>query len=153
MSGIGPLLPSRFEPAALPSQSQNGIEQPLLRLSLQEPRAEFGENGIIEAGIGEFQSQRIFPVNPTTDGVRRLAVWEVFRKLHHNHQCQSSGSLRRLSLRRKEVGKLLICEERSEFIAHLEPDIALRKRGLSDQTGHLRNSLFCFGLEGHRFFS
>jgi len=65
---------------------QEGIEEQGLDLPGDQPGAELAQDGMVEAGIGEFQPQGILPIDAAADGVGRLAIGKAFRKLEERGQ-------------------------------------------------------------------
>jgi hypothetical protein len=74
MRGIRSLASSggeQFLSLALP---QERIEEHLLGRALHQARSEFAQHGTIEAGIAQFESLRILPVDAATHGISRLPI-------------------------------------------------------------------------------
>ena len=74
----------------------------MLGLPGDQPGAELAQDGMVEAGIGEFQPQDIFPINAAADGIRGLAIGEAFGKLEDCGQRQARGRFCGLAARREE---------------------------------------------------
>jgi len=72
---------------------------------VDQPRSKCAENGGIEAGVGEFQTEQVLPIDATAHRVGRLPAWRD----------------RRLPSCGKQVRKVLIAEERAELI--IEPEL------------------------------
>ena len=106
---------------------------------MDETRAEFTEYRRIKPRIREFQAQRIFPIDPPTDGIRSLAVGQVFGELEDQHQRQPCGGFGRLPGRRKEGGKLGIRLQGAKRNADLEAQHTLRKGGVGHPRGFCGN--------------
>jgi hypothetical protein len=81
MRRIATLLATGFEPASLLADLQKPIEQQRLLLVVYQTCTEFGHHGEIKTGIGQFQAQCIFPVNPLTHGIGCLPIGETFTLL------------------------------------------------------------------------
>jgi hypothetical protein len=74
MSGICSLATSGYEQFLRLAHPQEGSQEDLLSRALHQARSEFAQHGTIEAGIAQFKSQRILPIDPTSHGVGRLPV-------------------------------------------------------------------------------
>ena len=53
---------------------QEGVEELQLGLAVDQARAEFAEDGVVEAGIGQFQGEGVLPVDSPADGIGGLAI-------------------------------------------------------------------------------
>jgi hypothetical protein len=53
---------------------QQGVEQQQFGPTRDQAGAELAEHGVVEAGIGEGEAERVLPVDPAPHGVGRLAV-------------------------------------------------------------------------------
>jgi hypothetical protein len=66
------------------------IEQQIYCIAVHEPRAELTQDGIGhppgEARIGQFQSQKILPIDATSDGVRSLTIREILSTLQDRNE-------------------------------------------------------------------
>ena len=116
MRGVRPLAAPRLEQPQRPHSLQEGIQEPRRGVTRDQARAELAQHGKVEAGIGEFKPEGIFPVNATADGLGRLAVGQVFDKLQDTDQGQSPRTGRRLPMRGEQVGEVLVRIEGPEFV-------------------------------------
>jgi hypothetical protein len=73
-------------PAALLEQSpfappiEQRIQKPLLGWARDQARAELAEDGVIESGVGPFQTERLLPVHAAPHRLRRLPIRETLDK-------------------------------------------------------------------------
>jgi len=146
MGGIRALCTPCFQEVVGFEPLQQRLEEQRLGAPMDETRAEFTQYRGIKPRIGEVQGQRIFPVDPSADGIRGLAVGQAFGELQDQHQRQPCGSFGWLTSRRKERGTLGILIEGTERIANLEAQRPLGKSGMGhtnrfcgdgDYGGHL----------------
>ena len=112
----------------------------------QQALAKLTQHREVEAFVGQFQAEGIFPVNAGAHRIGSLTVREVLGELHDADQCQPPGGISRLTVGRIEVGELVVGEERAQHIAHLHVDIAFAKRAPGDFGGQVRN-----GRDGSAF--
>jgi hypothetical protein len=68
------LAPTRFEQPLRLCQRQQRIQEEVLRCSRDEPSAKLTQDGMVEARVGEVETQDVFPINPAPDGIRGLAI-------------------------------------------------------------------------------
>src|SRR5260370_27396655 len=127
MGRVGALPPSGFEPSAFPTSLQKQIQQTLFSISLDQARAKFGEDSMVEARSAEFKAERIFPGQPITHRISSLAIRQPFHKLKHGHQCQPPRGQSGLTMGRKEVSKCLVGVDGSQCVTHLYENISTRK--------------------------
>ena len=74
MRRIGALMSTRFEPSTFLEQFEDPGQQPLFRMPGNEPRTKFTQHGEIKAWVGQFQTERIFPIDTATDRLSGLSV-------------------------------------------------------------------------------
>src|SRR5262245_6562763 len=103
---------------------------------------------MMKARISDLEPQDIFLVNPTTHGLRRLAIREVFGKLKHRGQGQTRGCLGGLPPRRKEGSELRVLIDGSEMISDLDVHVAPRERGTGDSLGVFWDGIGDLGVQG-----
>jgi hypothetical protein len=96
MSRIGSLSSSRFNNPQLYETSEKIIQEQSFGIPGNQARAKFTEHRMIKARIIEFQTQHVFPVNASTDGVGRLTIGKPFGKLHNADQGEARWRFRRL---------------------------------------------------------
>ena len=51
-----------------------------------EAGAELAENAEVKAWIGQLEPERILPVDPGPNSLRRLSVAQVLKELQHRHE-------------------------------------------------------------------
>jgi hypothetical protein len=86
MGGIGPLGAPRREPAPGLAGAQEGVQKPLGGLMGEQTTAKIVQQGEVEAWVGQFETQGIFPIHAAADGIGGLAVGEPLDVLHYHHQ-------------------------------------------------------------------
>ena len=116
MGGIGSLSSTCQKEIPLTGECQYHVEQHLFGLALDQARPEFTQHGAVEAGIGQGQSQGIFPVDPATDCLGCLAVGQALGELKQSHQRKPPWRLRRPAPCREQTSKAGIVEYRAQFI-------------------------------------
>ena len=98
MGGVGALLATGLDQAAIPEAFEHLVEQKLLSLTGDQSGAELTEDREIESGIGQLQTERVLPVDAGADRVGGLPVAEVLKELHQGHRGQSGGQPRLAAL-------------------------------------------------------
>ena len=86
MRGVGALLPTGLEQAEGPAALQQLVEEQLFGAACQQAVPEFAQDRKVEPRIGQVKTQQILPVNTRPDCLCRLAIREVFPKLHERHE-------------------------------------------------------------------
>jgi len=135
MGGISALPPTGFEPPTRAKLLQQKIEQTSLGSMSQQAAPKFGEDRKVKPRGGEFQAYSILPVNPRADGIRGLPVGQAFRILEDGDQSQTPRRLGWLTTGGKEIEKIVVLIQRSQHIAHLQIEAAVRKHGMRDTGG------------------
>jgi hypothetical protein len=69
---------------------------------------------VVEAGVYEFQAERVLPVDPAANGVGSLSVGQPLGELQHRDQGQPPRGEGRLAARREQRGKFLVLVDRTE---------------------------------------
>ena len=114
---------------------QEGVQELLFGLAVDQAGAELAEHGVVEAGIGQFQAQGVLPVDAAADGVGGLAVGEALDVLEdggHGEPCGRGGGL---SAGGEQLGELVVAVERPEFIGDAEAEGAFGEGGVGDALG------------------
>src|SRR3954454_18291826 len=91
MSRVGTLPAPLADQAEFPASFQEGVEELQFGLAVDQAGAELAEDGVVEAGIGQFQSQGVLPVDAATDGIGGLAVGETLDVLEDGDGGQPCG--------------------------------------------------------------
>jgi hypothetical protein len=101
---------------------------------------------MMEAWVGQFQPQDIFPINAAADGICGLAIREAFRKLKDRGQRQT----------RRRFGGLAACGEKhrepcvvvdgAETVGDLRIDVPARERGTGNPLGFFRDWIGGLGV-------
>lgn len=86
MGRIGPRPPRRAQHPGLAGNVQDPVEDLLPGPGLNQAGPELTGHGVVEALIGEFQAQGVFPVDPVPHRLSRLPVWQSLSELQHRHQ-------------------------------------------------------------------
>ncbi len=71
----------------------------------------------MKALVGQLQTQRVLPVNPGADGLRRLPIAEMFHELHDADQGELPGMEGRLPFDRVDSGEQVIVKKGAQLIA------------------------------------
>src|SRR5687768_16579224 len=102
---------------------------------------------MVEARIGEVQSEDIFPINAAADGICGLAIGEAFSKLEDGGQSQAGWRLYGLPVRREERRELGVVVDGAETVGDLHVDIPPRKRGTGNPLGVFRDRICGLGMQ------
>ena len=146
MRRIRPLPAPAFQERVFLSDRQQGIEQQRLRLPRDQAGTKLAQDGMVEARVGEFSPQDIFPINAAADGICGLAIRQPFGKLEDRGEGQPGRRLCRLAARREERGELRIVVDGAEPVGHLHIDIAMGKCGMGNALGVSRNQIAGMGV-------
>ena len=73
MGGVGALFAPPFEQTPFLEIRQHGLEQRMFNPASYEARTELTQDQIIEAGVGQFKPEGIFPIDATAYGISRCA--------------------------------------------------------------------------------
>ena len=144
MRGVRPLASPRFEQPLRPCQRQQGVQEERRRLTGDEPCAKLAQDGMMEAGIGQFEPQDIFPINAAADGIRGLAIGETFSKLEDRDHREARWRFCGLPAPRKEGRELGIVVESAEPVRHLHIEVPPWECGTGHPLGIFRNRISGF---------
>jgi hypothetical protein len=85
---VGALLAPRLDQAACLEALEHAVQKQVLRPARDEARAELGKHAEVEAGIGQLEPERVFPIDASTHCVGRLPVAEMLEELEHRDERQ-----------------------------------------------------------------
>jgi hypothetical protein len=111
---------------------------------LEQPSTKLAQDREVEAGIRQIESEQVFPVNPASDGLGRLAITQPLAELHERDQSQPPRRIGGLAKLGVEVGKVGVGEHGTEPIAQQHIRVAAPERRLGDAggvVGHRRERL------------
>jgi hypothetical protein len=134
---VGALAGPGREQAAVLAGFQHPVQEELLGPAGRLAAAELGEDGEIEAGIIELESEGVFPVDAAADGVGGLAIGEVLGELQDRDPGELPGWQRGLATPGVEVGEVSVAEDGPEPVAESEVGVALGEGGAGDAGGQL----------------
>ena len=83
--------PRSSDQSEFPASVQEGVQELLFGLAVDQAGAEFAEHGVIEAGVGQFQAEGVLPVDAAADGIGGLAIGEALDVLEHGGQGEPGG--------------------------------------------------------------
>ena len=126
--------------------AREGVEELLFGLAVDQAGAELAEHGVVEAGIGPFQGERVLPVDAAADGVGGLAIGESLDVLEDGDQSQPCRRSRRLSAGGEDLGELVVAVEATELVGNAEAKGAFGEGGMGDAPG-------LFGDRGGRLWA
>ena len=101
----------------------------------------------MEARVIQDETERVFPVDPSTHGLGGLAVRQPLTKLHDRHERQPPRALCRPPARREQRAEGLVVVDDAEDIPHLHIDVALRERCARHPRGLLGHRASRLGAE------
>ena len=76
-------FPPSLPPAPLLAPLQKPIQQQRLRPLIHQTQASFGQQREVKAGIGQFSSQAVFPINARTLRISGLSICQTLGILQH----------------------------------------------------------------------
>jgi len=97
--------------------------------------AELAEHGVVEAGIGQFQGEGVFPVDAAADGVGGLAIGEALDVLEDGGQGQPRRRSSRLPAGGEQLSELVVAVEATELVGDAEAEGPFGEGGLCDASG------------------
>jgi hypothetical protein len=147
---VRPLTPPDLEQPTVTGAVDQQVEQSSLGPAEQQAGAEFAEDGVIEARIGQLQGQRVLPVDPPTHGVGRRTVGQVLGELENGGQGQTPRRFGRVPPRGEQVGEVLIRVDDVQRLPHPEVQGTVGKRGARDTRGLLRDRVRLPRVQRHR---
>ena len=95
---------------------------------VDQAAAELAEHGVIEAGVGQLQTQRVLPVDASADGVSGLTIGQALDVLEDRDQGQPCRGQSGLAAVGEEIGELVITIEGPEDIGDAETEVAVVAR-------------------------
>ena len=96
---------------------------------------------MIEARIGKFQTQGVFPVNAATDGVSGLTIREILNILKYQGQGEPGGRSCRLAACREQRCELIVMVELTKHLNHAKAEGALGKGRMGDTSRFIGNQV------------
>jgi hypothetical protein len=135
MGRVGALPAPLADQSEFPAPVQEGVQEQLFGLAVDQVGAEFAQHGVVEAGVVQLQAEGVLPVDATMDGVGGLAIRQALDVLEDGGQGQPGGRGGRLAAGGKQAGELVVTVERSEFISDAEAEGALGEGGVGDAPG------------------
>ena len=147
---VRPLPPPGLEQPAVAGALHQQVEQSSLSPADQQAGAEFAEDGVIEARIGQLQGQRVLPVDAAAHRIGRRTVGQVLGELENRGQGQTPRGFGRLPPRGEQIGKVLIRVDDVQRLPHPEVQGAIGKRGARDTRGLLGDRLRLPRVQRHR---
>ena len=141
--------PAGLEQAQGAAALQQLVEEELFGAARQQAVPEFTQHRKVEARIGQLETQQILPVDARADGLGRLAIGQVFPKLHDRHQRQPPGGQARLAPRGEQGGKVLVLKDGPEGIPEGQIGMAFGKGGTGHTGGFFRHRLDDVRVERH----
>jgi hypothetical protein len=135
MSRVGALPAPRSDQFKFAASVQEGVQELLFGLAVDQAGPELAHDGVIESGIGQFQAEGVLPVDAAPDGVGGLAIGEALDVLEDRGQRQPGGRGGGLAPDGEEVSELVVVIERSEFISDAKAQRAFWEGGPGDALG------------------
>ena len=129
---VRPLSPASIKQPPALERLEEAVQLARLASSSQQARAELAQDGQVEAGVGQVQAEGVLPVDARPNGFSGLAVREVLDELRDCHERETPGTFGRMSIRRVEVGEVLVAVQRTERFAYAHAQRAVREGRMSD---------------------
>jgi hypothetical protein len=124
-----------FELRTKVAQRRKRVEQMLFRAACHKTTMELAQHGGIEARVGQFQSEQVFPVDAAGDSLGRPSVGEVLGEPEQGYQRQPLRAFRRLAAKSEEGREPGGGEDRPEPVAQAQIGIAIGKGRASNACG------------------
>ena len=104
-------------------------------MTVDQPGSEFAEHRVIKAGVGQFQAQRVLPVDAGQDGMNGLTVGEILKELKDGDQREFPGCDGGLAGGGEEGGEILVGVDRAELVTESGDGVAFWENGTDDSGG------------------
>ena len=118
MGGIGALLAARLDQPAGRQPLQQRVQHHLVQAARGDPGPELTQDRVVEAGIQQVKTKRVFPVDPGADRLSGLPVGQILRHLEDRHQGQAARRPAWLATHPVGARELLIGQPLTELVAH-----------------------------------
>jgi hypothetical protein len=146
---VGALLaPGCQQPQRLATLQQL-LEEQLFGTAHEQAVPEGTQHGKVETRVRQLETQQILPVDARADRLGRLAIRQVFPKLHDGHQRQPPWGQARLSPRREQGGKVFILKDRPKCISEGQIRMPFGKGRMGHTSGFCRHRLDDVRVERH----
>jgi primosomal protein N'' len=90
---------------------QHEIEEQSFGIALDQATTKLTQDRVVEPRIIEVQSERVLPIDPSTNSVRGLAVGQILNELKHRDQCQTPWTLGWLTTLWEEMRKFAVLDQ------------------------------------------
>ncbi|ESY15427.1 hypothetical protein [Mesorhizobium sp. LNJC394B00] len=87
--GVSALTTVRPHEMARFGDVENSVKQHRFSPTGNQARPKLAQDRVVEAGIGERESQRILPINPASHGIRRLSIRQTLGELWQGDERQA----------------------------------------------------------------
>ena len=144
VGGIGALPATGLHQPSLLEPNQQSVQQQRFLFSFDQSAPELTQHGIVEARIGEIQTEGVLPIDSPAHSIGRLSIGQILQKLQHRYQRQPPWCRRRLASLGVQGGEQFVLVDRPQLVAEAENGIALGKGSPRDGRGiigHRRNGL------------
>ena len=131
VTGVGTLVALWLEQSALADSLQEQVQEQSLGTALDQPATELAQDGVIETGILQLETERVLPNHARAYGIRCLAVGQILDKLERGDQCLSPRALGWLAAFREQVRELVVSDEGLQLVSHAH----VRVPGREGRTG------------------
>src|SRR5438477_11641562 len=102
-------------------------------MALDQTGAELGEDGVIKAGVSQFQAEKILHFQAAAYGVCGLTISQIVQKLDDGQQCEPPRGFSRLAMPGEQISKLFISVDGAKAVAQLHQDMPMRRCRRSDR--------------------
>ena len=113
---VGALLAARLDETSGLEPLEHRVEQEVGGVTRNEAGAELAQRAEVEARVRQLEPERVLPVDPSPNRLRRFSVAQVLEVLQHRHEREAPRREARLAAPRVEGGEVLVAIEISELV-------------------------------------
>jgi hypothetical protein len=150
---VGALPAARLEQVEVTKPVQEEVQEQLFGLASDQTGAELTQDGRIEAGIGQFQSQGVLPVDARADGLDGLAVRQALDVLEDGGQGEACGGESGSAAAGEQGGELVVAVEGAERLDEAKTEGAAGKGGKGDPACLFGDGIVGLRVKAHGEFS
>ena len=124
---VGTLLAACLDQTARPEALQHPIQQQVLGITGDEACPKLGQNAEVEARVGEFEPERVLPVDPGAHGICSLTITQLLGELEDRDEGQPPRREPGLAAGRVQATEVLVLIDGAELVTQPRSHCSLGK--------------------------
>jgi len=104
---------------------------------------------VVEAGVDQRQTQRVFPVDPSAYGIRGLTVGQALYELQHCRQSEPARRFGVLPTAGEQGRELTVSVDRTKLVSDAQTERPFRECGPSHTFGFIRYGKRLLRMQRH----